>query len=313
MGGECRYLIGIGASNAIAAVLRWLSSRVSLNAGLKARATVYVSVRSCCCHPRQPLMHPGPPPVRATGADGSRQEPLSGVLPAACPPAALPLCTPAPIPIPSGPRYLHRATCSYPQPTHPKRTRTHGRASTARSCGLVVQRAAQLDFGSVSARTSSATGSDDVTAVPVGRLAELMSESAEAVATYFDRCVVIAVLPLDVAGALTILYFMVGAAGFGGLAVLLLVLLVSRLSGKRLEAELRSKAAAAGGFNSALGEGASGCRGALARLAPVPRVPGTAPAFPCAIRSAACAPCGGRLLTLLLRPPSPSPRPGSQC
>ena len=164
-----------------------------------------------------------------------------------------------------------------------------GLRARAALCGTAFLFAQQLDWASISRRTTNiestmrtgdetnagagaggegqagkgtkkttAAGEEEPASVPLGQLSELMSKSAESVLHYFEARVILMLLPFEMIASIAILYVFVGVAGLGGLSTLLVVLFFSHVAGKHIEAASLRKSAALGSFTSGITETLTG-------------------------------------------------------
>jgi ABC-type multidrug transport system fused ATPase/permease subunit len=130
-------------------------------------------------------------------------------------------------------------------------------------CSLAFCRAAQLDWGNISSRSSSNGGDtvkrseiscSDATSAPIGRVSELIGKCSGDVIAFYDAAVCLWILPLEIFAAIGILLFFVGWSGLGALAVLMLSITVSHFAGQSVERISAQKGEALASFSTALNE-----------------------------------------------------------
>jgi ABC-type multidrug transport system fused ATPase/permease subunit len=127
-------------------------------------------------------------------------------------------------------------------------------------CALAFQRAEQLDWGNISSRSASSekvkANNDEATATsaPIGRISELMGKSSGDVIAYYDALICLLILPFEIFASIGILIFFVGWSGLGAMAVLLVSIFVSHVSGQVVETISAQKGESLASFSSSLNE-----------------------------------------------------------
>ncbi len=145
-----------------------------------------------------------------------------------------------------------------------KKTLDAGLCARGALCSLAFKRAAQLDWGNISSRSSSNGGGtvqksetsscSDATSAPIGRVSELIGKCSGDVIAFYDAAVCLWILPLEIFAAIGILLFFVGWSGLGALAVLMLSITISHFAGQSVERISAQKGEALASFSTALNE-----------------------------------------------------------